>query len=242
MAMDKKIKGIIYYTDMRLKEPLFSLVQKYLLQSGLPIVSVSLNHPIKFGENYVFEGNRSYPTMVSQIILSLEKSKADYVFFCEHDVLYPKSHFDFTPPLDNIFYYNRNVWRWQLDDETAITYDRMLPLSCLCVNRKFALDHYKARKKMILEKGWNKDRAREPRFARIIGYEPGTKKKRRGGFNDDDFDTWSSTIPVVDVRHRGTFSNPKITIENFKHQPLNWKKIPVELVPGWNLKELFNGA
>jgi len=233
------MKGIIYYTDNRLDEPIYPLVQKYLLETGLPIVSASLK-PIDFGDNAVIDGERSYPTMVKQIISCLERSTAKYVFFCEHDVLYHKSHFDFTPPEDNIFYYNENVWRWWFGSDYAIRHDRMLPLSCLCANREFTLDHYKRRQKMIKELGWSEIRSREPRWARLIGYEPGTKKKKRGGFSDDDFDTWNSVLPVIDIRHKRTFSSPKIKLEDFKHKPRWWKEILINKIPGWNLKEIFN--
>lgn len=78
MVMDK---AIIYYTDNRLREPIFSLVQKYIAASGLPITSCSLK-PINFGKNIVLEGKeRSYPTMALQILTALENSEADYVFF-----------------------------------------------------------------------------------------------------------------------------------------------------------------
>src|SRR3990167_8899734 len=101
------MKNIIYYTDNRLAEPIYLLVQHFLLESGLPIISASLKS-INFGENVVIEGERSYPTMVAQIISCLERSTAKYVFFAEHDCLYSKSHFDFIPPKDDIFYYNEN--------------------------------------------------------------------------------------------------------------------------------------
>ena len=231
-------KALIYYTDNRLSEPIYSLVQKYLLASGLPIVSASLK-AIDFGDNEVIRGERSYPTMVRQIISCLERSVADYVFFTEHDVLYSRSHFDFTPSKDNIFYYNRHVWRWRLWDDKAITHDKMIPLSALCVNREFALKHYKMRERKIEEWGLDEFRSREPRRARIWGYEPGTKKKRRGGLTDDDFETWRSEYPIIDIRHKGTFSSPKVKLEDFKHKPKWWKEIPVEEVEGWDLKGLF---
>jgi hypothetical protein len=214
------------------------MARKYILESGLPITSVSLK-AIQFGKNIVVEGERSYPTMVKQILTALENSRDDYVFFTEHDVLYPKCHFDFTPPKDNIFYYNSNIWRWRCWDDKAITYDRLLSLSCLCVNRKFALEHYKFRQKKVLELGLDEFRSREPRWARRWGYEPGTKKIKRGGFNDDDFETWSSEYPIVDIRHTKTFSRPKVTLEEFTHPPTNWRVIPIEEIPGWNLRKMF---
>jgi hypothetical protein len=232
-------KGIIYYTDSRLGEPIRSAAQKLLLQTGLPISSSSLE-PMAFGDNVVLKNaKRSYPTMVKQIIMALENSEEDVVFFCEHDVLYHPSHFKFTPEKDNVFYYNENVWRWRMWDDVAITYDRMLPLSAMCVNRQFALDHYKLRLKTIEKWGWDKERSREPRWVRRMGYEPGTKKRKRGGITDDDFDTWRSKFPLVDLRHKGSFSRPKVQLEEFKHAPKNWKEVPYQDIPGWDLAKLF---
>ena len=230
--------GVIYYTDNRVKEPIKSMVRENILKSGLPITSCSLK-PIDFGKNIVVEGQRSYPTMIRQIITCLENSIAENVFFCEHDVLYPKGHFTFTPPKNNVFYYNKNVWRWWLKGDVAIRYDRMLPLSCMCANRKFALEHYRMRQRKIDEWGLDHFRSREPRLARIWGYEPGTKKKRRGGLTDDDFDTWSSDDPVIDIRFWGTFSSPKIHLKDFKHKPTNWQEISIKDIPYWNLKKLL---
>lgn len=214
------------------------MVQGILLDTGLPITSASLK-PINFGANRVIDAQRSYPTMVMQIISCLERSRADYVFFCEHDVLYPASHFDFTPPKDDIFYYNSNVWRWKCGANTAINYERMLPLSCLCVNRKFALDHYRRRMDRIIEKGYDLNSNSNQSWVRTMGFEPGTKKKRRGGFSDDDFGVWSSEFPVIDVRHKNTFSPPKCTLESFKHAPTTWNVIDIKDIPGWDLKTLF---
>lgn len=231
-------KGIIYYTDNRLGEPIFSLVQKKLLDSNLPIISISLK-PIDFGENIVLNLSPSFVTMTKQIIKSLEASKSDHVFFCEHDVLYPLSHFDFTPQRNDIFYYNANVWRWKYPEDLAITYDRLISLSYLCVNRKFALDHYRKRMVKIGEMNWERDTRHEPEWARKWGYEPGTKKVKRGGFSDDDFETWRSQDPIIDIRHGKTFSQSKVTLDSFIHEPTNWKEIQLDMIPGWNLKKMF---
>ena len=233
-------KGIIYYTDNKLSEPIFSIVQKQLLKANLPIISVYLE-PIDFGKNFVISLPPNIVTMVKQIIKALEESEADYVFFCEHDVLYPLSHFDFTPPEDDIFYYNANVWRWKYPENLAIRYDRLISLSGLSVNRKLALTHYKKRLAKIEEMHWDLDTKRhEPGWARKWGYEPGTKKTKRGGFSDDDFETWESEYPIVDIRHSRTFSPPKVTLESFRHQPTGWRQTSLDKIPGWNLKELFN--
>jgi len=233
-------KGIIYYTDNRLKKSLFLLAQKYIAESGLPVVSCSLK-PIDFGYNIpLVNMKRSYPTMVFQILTALKASTSKYVFFCEHDVLYHKSHFDFIPPRDDVYYYNINNWRWWFGHNTAITYDGLTSLSGLCCNRELAVRHYELRLKKIEEWGLDKIRSREPRWARKFGYEPGTKKKRRGGITNEDHIKRKSEFPNIDIRHPGTFSAPKITLESFKHKPENFIEKPIEEIPYWDLKKLFN--
>jgi len=231
-------KGIIYYTDNRLAEPILTIVQKQILKPGLPITSVSLK-PINFGENTVLDLPPRYMTMVKQITTALEKSTEDYVFFCEHDVLYPLSHFDFTPPKDTIFYYNTNVWRWKYPDNLAIGYDSIISLSGLCVNRKFALDHYKRRLEKFHDLSRDKETERDPHWARKQGYEPGTKKVRQGGFSDDNYEIWRSSDPIVDIRHGRTFSPSKVTLDSFVHKPANWQETTLDKIHGWDLKELF---
>lgn len=231
-------KGIIYYTDNQLKEPIFSLVQYHISLSKLPITSASLQS-IQFGKNFVLDLKPGYITMIRQIIKALEESSAEIVFFCEHDVLYPLSHFDFTPAKADIFYYNDHVWRWRYPDDYLICYDRLISLSGLCVNRKFALSHYQKRLQKILELQLEAEGRHEPMWARKWGYEPGTKKIKRGGFSDDDFETWTSKEPLIDIRHGKTFSSTKVTLDSFHHQPDNWRQVTLDKIPFWDLKGLF---
>jgi len=235
--VNQNLKGVIYYTDNKLGDPIYSTVQKHISASGLPIISSSLR-PIKFGANEVVAGERGYPTMVRQIISCLERSTAKYVFFCEHDVLYHIDHFDFVPSSDGIFYYNSSVWRWKLGSETAIRHDRMLPLSSLCVNREFALSHYKRRLDFILEHNYDKDIKGEPKWMRKMGFEPGTKKKKRGGFSDDNFGVWESEGFNIDIRHKDAFSPSKLKLKDFTHKPKWWEETPIESIEDWDLKGL----
>lgn len=229
--------GIIYYTDNRyLDEPIYQVVQKCIGESGLPITSVSLK-PIEFGENYVIERARGAYTMILQIILALEKCKADNVFFCEHDVLYHKTHFDFIPPRDDNYYYNTNVWRWRYHSDIVSTYDNPVSLSALCCNRKLALEHFKFKKKLVEENGWDKESHKETTWSRRMGYEPGMKK--RDYLPDEKWDMWQSEFPNVDIRHRFCFSNRKTRIEDFMAKPTGWVETTPELIPGWNIMELF---
>jgi hypothetical protein len=246
--MDKNMSktiGAIFYTDFHLDPTILNVCQEQLKKSfGGNIVSVSLKKSLDLGKNIVLQGaERSYPTMVKQILMGLEALTTDIVFFTEHDVLYPREHFDFVPLKDDIFYYNTNFWRWKYPSDLAITWNDMCSLSAMCCNRKLAIDHYQRRMKFIEEVGMDKFRSREPRQSRIWGYEPGSKRKRRGGFSDELHETWKSEIPLIDIRHSKTFSRPKVSLEEFKHppDPNNWKEIQVSKIPGWeNILNMFN--
>ena len=234
-------KSIIYYTNNKLPKPIFYLVQQELKKAGLPIISSS-REQINFGENEVIKGEDGYHTMVEQIISCLERAKTKYVFFCEHDVLYPKAHFDFVPTKDNVFYYDENAWRWKYGSDIAIRHDRMISLSSLCVNREYALNHYKLRQKSILSLPDGTKKTGEPDWARKMGYEPGTKKKRRGGITDDDYETWYSSAPMIDIRHKVNFSSPKVSLKDFKHQPKWWREKKIDDITEWDLRKMFNIA
>ena len=236
--------GIIYYTDCSLEqngyEAILKASRKTIAASGLPIVSCSLK-PIDFGDkNIVLEGRvRSYPTMVLQILTALEASDAEYIFFCEHDVLYHKYHWDFMPLNNNIFFYNINNWRWEYPKDRAISYDELTSLSGMSCNRELAIRHYRIRLQLIEEWGLDNGRGREPRWARRFGYEPGTKKKRRGGVTDEDHVKYRARRPNIDIRHPRTFSKPKVTLDSFIHLPTNFRERTLDQIPGWNLKEMF---
>jgi hypothetical protein len=237
LVMDQ---GIIYYTDNRIDgTQIFRESQKTILASSLPIVSCSLKS-IDFGKNIVLEGRlRSYPTMALQILTALEASTAKYVFFCEHDVLYHPSHFDFVPERNDIYYYNVNNWRWEYPKDRAISYDGLTSLSSLCCNRELAIKHYKYRLKLIADWGLDEIRSREPRWARRFGYEPGTKKRRNGGVTNEDHIKRRSKLPNVDIRHDKTFSRPKVKLDEFIHLPTDFKEMPASQIEGWDLKGLF---
>lgn len=232
-------RGIIFYTDNEIFEPIKSTVMRLIGEADLPIVSCSLK-PLDFGKNIVLNEKRGYIAMIKQIITALENLDTRYVFFCEHDVLYNDSHFQFVPSRDDIFYYNRNNYRWEFGADKVIQHDRMLPLSVMCCNRELALKFYKYRWEKMQEIGLLEFHNSQSSWIRKIGFEPGTKKKKRGGLTDDDFDTWESKVPVIDIRHKGTFSPPKCTLDSFKHAPINWREISIDKIPYWNLKSLFN--
>jgi len=231
-------KGIIYYTHNGLRtkgrDMLFSVVQEQIKRSGLPIVSCSLE-PMDFGKNVVLDATRGPVTMFRQILLALETSEAEYVFFCEHDVLYHPSHFEFTPERDDTFYYNTNVWRWDYFGDKVITHDRMISLSGLCVNKEIAVDVYRKRLETIYKNGYDKlPTFGNPLWARKMGYEPGKLPNSLELLGE-----WRSLYPNIDVRHRRNMTVEKMTLESFTRKPTGWEESTIDKLHGWNIKELF---
>ena len=126
--------------------------------------------------------------------------------------MYHKSHFDFIPPKDDVYYYNVSNWRWPFPQDCLVSHDLQISLSCLCVNRETATNHFKYRLRYITKKNLVKesDKSKEPRFGRRFAYEPGTKTLRKGGITDEGYDVWKSEFSNVDIRHGRNFSKPPI--------------------------------
>lgn len=213
-------RGIIYYTDNRLDGRLMAMCQRCIEVSGLPITSSSLKG-IDFGDNRVMGGRRGYLTMFRQILDCLERSKADVVFFCEHDVVYHPSHFLFEPERMDIYYYNNHVWKW--NGREAVSYDCRW-LSQLCCSRELALAHY--RKKIACELRGVKRR-----------FEPGTRR----GIDDYKTAWWESAGPNVDLRHgRNLTGVSRFDLGQFRSKPRNFVKR--EYLPYYGTIDLNTGA
>ncbi len=212
--------GIVYYTDNRLDANIMKKCQERIQKSGLPIVSVSLK-PIKFGKNIVLPLERGYLTMFKQILKGLEKLDTDVVFFCEHDVLYHPSHFQFRPPRKDVYYYNMNSWMLRTSDGHAVYYD-CKKLQELCADRKFLIEHYKKRVALVEKNG----------FSRRMGFEPGTHNRPE---RVDDFkaDEWRSEFPNVDIKHDKNLTVARWKQSQFRDQRncRNWKE--ADEIPGW---------
>ena len=231
---DKSIKGIIYYTDCQLDpkiaEPVREQILKISEEKGLPIVSATLKK-MDFGvKNIHFPSlKKGYPAMFKQIIAALEHSKSDIIFFCEHDILYHPSHFDFTPPDKDTFYYNQNVWFLRTSDGHALHYD-VNQLSGLCGYREALLTHFRERYEMILKEG----------FSRRMGFEPMTHHRIKWQ-NVYQLGTWKSEFPNVDIRHPSNVTGQRWKKDQFRNKKLliNWVETDDE-IPGWGkTKELI---
>lgn len=160
--------------------------------------------------------------MFKQILAALEASKADIIYFCEADVLYHPSHFDFTPPERDVFYYNENVWKLDAKTGHALHYD-CRQVSGIAVYRETAVTHYRKRVEMVAKNG----------FSYAMGYEPGTHQ-RPERVDDTTAESFMSAFPIVDIRHEGNFSLTRWKKEQFRNLKYtkNWAESDTE-IPGW---------
>lgn len=214
-------KGIIFYTDNKLKLKIARQVQKQLSKVSkdlnIPIVSCSLKPMPNFGDKNIHLRNheRGYLTMFKQILTALENSTSDIIFFCEHDVLYRHSHFDFTPPREDMFYYNQNFWKLRVEDGHAVHFDTN-QLSGMCAYRELLVEEYKKRVELVDKEG----------YKRNMGFEPGT--------HDKNFGIWKSALPIIDIRHSGNLTKNRWSQDEFrnKNSCQGWIETDDE-IPGW---------
>lgn len=207
-------KGVIYYTDNRLDEKIADRCRQQLREAfNGEIVSCSLK-PLYFGDTrIVLDLERGHLTMFKQILAALEASTAEIVYFCEHDVLYPSQHFNFTPPAKDTFYYDLNWWKVR-EDGLAVHWDaaQVSGLSCY---RELAIEFY--RERIASFEAENFDRK----------YEPTT---------DNHYETWKCEVPHVDIRHNSNLTYNKWKLEHFRNKAtaVNFEQSTVENIPGWN--------
>ena len=214
------MKQIVYYTCNTHKPEIDELCREQLLKSDLPIICISLNKKLEFGVwNTQVRGQRSPEMMHRQILCGLKASMADYVFLCESDVLYHPSHFDFTPPRDDTFYYNNNVYKQRWDDKFTFKTDDMRQVSGICASRELLLDFYTKRVKQIKKDGFNRH------------YEPGLKQT----VGSQNAETWESEFPNICIRHDQNITKSKFSPDEFRNKEYakGWTEIDAKDIPGW---------
>jgi hypothetical protein len=220
-------KGIIFYTDNAIKIKIGRAVQGQLKMVSdtkkMPIISSSLKK-MDFGlKNIDFPHlKRGYGSMIEQILAALEQSEAEIIFFCENNILYHPSHFDFTPPDKNTFCYNQNVWFLRITDGHALHYD-VSRLSGLCGYRENLLTHFRERHEMISEKGFDRNMRAAPMTNGRIKWK-----------NMYQIAVWNSEFPNVDIRHEGNLAEVRWRKDQYRNQKLlvNWQETDDE-IPGW---------
>ena len=217
-------RGIVYYTDNRGDQYILEKVRKQILNiaSDYDIVSASLK-PLNFGRNIVLNEERGVLTMFKQILAALEHSRAIDIWFCEHDMLYHPSHFDFEPPRDDIFYYDEN--RWFVDAKTgrALFY-HACSTSLLVAKRKLLLEHYRTRVARVEKEG----------FTLRLGYEPGNHPYPRG-VDMYKRETYFAKYPSLDIRHGKNLTPTRWSKDQFRNKGnlYAWKES--DRIDGWGI-------
>jgi len=221
-------KGIIYYT-CNTHEPLIeSACRKQLRKAAgeIPIVAVSLNQPIDFGDvNIQIDGQRSPEMMHRQILEGLEACDAEVVFLCESDVLYHPDHFAFTPPRKDGYFYNTNVWRLRYKDGHALYMDDCKQVSGMCAYHETLLHQYEKRMDVLAEDG---------KFSRRTGFEPGTHQRDPRVY-DFKAEGWKSNNPNIDIRHDETLTSNRWKKEQYRNQRYTQGWTEADEVPGWGM-------
>lgn len=222
----KVTKCALYYTCNSHDETLELAARNNLRRAvnGHEIGCVALKRT-DFGDwAIVLDREKSGGTMHYQILAGLERSTADYVFLCESDVFYHPSHFEFTPPRDDTFYYNTNVWRVRWSDGHAVRTASLQQVSGICASRKLLLEHYRRRVEIIERSGGQFEVKR-------MAYEPGT----RGKFGDEKIANRQSPFPNLDITgHGNTLTTPHFSVESFRNKKYSegWQETD-EPLPGW---------
>lgn len=232
-----KTKGLVFYTDNRLDLSISKAVQTQIKQSinGHELISVSLQ-PLDFGRNITLKKERGYLTLFEQILTGLEASTAEIVFLTEHDVLYTKEHFQFTPPDPSKIYYNQNVWQVRVSDGFAVYYEAKR-LSQLVAYRDVLIEHYRKRVARVKERG----------FSRKMGFEPGSHG-RAERVDDLQSEYFISAVPNLDLKHEHNLTPARWHPSQFRDQRncRGWLESD-GIIPGWGaienlIKRIKNGC
>lgn len=214
-------KGIIYYTDNQLKLSIAHACKKNIKSFGLPIVSASLKPMKDMGKNIHIKLERGYLAYFTQILAALEASDADIIYFCEHDWLYHESHFEFTPPTKDAYYYNDNWWRVRIPDGHSVHYDTHL-LPGIVAYRELLISWY--RKAVELTKNGQ--------FSMKTGFEPGTHNRTERLDNHQAIG-FKSAFPNLDLRHTTNLTPTKWKQSDFRSQKNCQGWVESKEVPGW---------
>ena len=203
-------KGIIFCTDNALPLKIARKVQKQLNSIGLPITSSSLKPMAHFGNNEQIKEKRGKKAYFKQILSALERCNSKIVYFCEHDVLYHPSHFEFVPE-DKNFYFNTNVWKWNMDKEYGLWVDDCKQISGMVCFKEMALEFYREKVRQIENDEF--DRHFEPQIGRI-------------GFK--------SKFPNADIRHDNNLTKSRWEKSEFRNEKYTQGWTESKEIPGWN--------
>lgn len=213
-------KGVIYYTENQLNEKIANACREQLRKSFRGnIISCSLK-PLDFGDTrIVLPLERGYLTMFKQILAALEASTSEVIFFAEHDVLYDSSHFNFTPPTKDKFYYNLAWWKVR-EDGLAVHWDAVQVSGLVCY-RELALEFYRMR---------------------VATFDPENFDRKFEPTVEAEYETFRSEVPYIDIRHNSNLTYNKWSLNHFrkKDTAVNFEVSTVGEIPGWdNLADIL---
>ena len=137
----------LYYTDGS-EGKVYEYCREDLKTKGIDVLATSNDG-----------AERSHLSLYENILRIAEKATTKYVCLTEHDCLYPQEHFDFTPPRDDTFYYNTNIWYLNFNQEKFHKpNETRFALSGLVANRELLIEAVKKRIE-DLKGGWVVPRA-----------------------------------------------------------------------------------
>jgi hypothetical protein len=202
-------RTIVYYTCNTHDPTIDEMCRAQLLCAGLPIVCVSLNKPLDYGDiTITLQGERGPLMMHRQIVTGLEAAEDGIVYLCESDVLYHPSHFDESV---NVIGYNVNVWRLRWGDGLAVWTDGLQQVSGLRAERDLLHEFYARRVNEIERDGF--DRHYEPRGLGFVN--------------------WMSEYPNICIRHGQNLTKSKWSPDEFRNKryAAGWRE--THAIPGW---------
>jgi len=223
-------KTILYTTDRSLKEPLFSIVRRWLVKNscGCPIISATM-FPDDLGENVcVGEMPRSGISLDIQLLAGARLVKTKWIMLAEHDCLYTEEHVRYIPPDDVNFFYNDNNWLLQYKNDLYPQYDGMFSYrrrrrvqSQLVCDAKRYLEAMERKISIVTDPTWIKQypsgRVAEPGacdYAREIriSNHPNVKHLQPAIIEYmDDFKCvdFKTRHPNIDIRHESNFTGQR---------------------------------
>lgn len=130
-------RTFIYYTANLIPENFATNIRRELKkvadEFSVPIISVSQKPIVDFGLNICVGdiGVCNY-NVYKQLYEGVKLATTDYVVCCEDDILYSNDHLFYTPPTNDIFYYNIN--RYNIDK--AVFWHRPRVVMSMCISSR----------------------------------------------------------------------------------------------------------
>lgn len=217
---------VLYYSDNRVAEDIQRVVLNNIRGMKNPIISVT-QKPLDLGKNIcVGEIGTSWLNLYKQLKIAAEAAETEYVAMAEDDCLYTQEHYDWTPPRNDTFYYNENVWfvQWggnhpELNGMYSNYWTERRALSQLICSRDILLKDIDL-KLQFLEGDIPVETIGEPGYSRLMLARALAKKGRGHSLgmtlgemaeklDATKADTFRTKLPNLDIKHASNFTGPK---------------------------------